>query len=244
MLLPYIPIHDLQGQIMEYMKAFVPLDSVGLVDRIVEASFQKIGVGVILLNIILILQPSLRGIIAMMNAFKQADDEIRKQTIFQLYGRAILIFFVLNIFLVLSILFLNVGIYLIGYGKSHGFIGRGIDVFMLKTLNYGITMFMLLISVTMIYYIGGANNKRWRFFSPGSIVAAALLLVTLVALNYYFSNFGNYNKIYGGLATVIILMMWFYYIAIVLLLGNELNFSINKAEKYKRKFKVAARRLS
>ncbi|MBX7243245.1 MAG: YihY/virulence factor BrkB family protein [Bacteroidia bacterium] len=243
-LLPYIPVNNLQEQIMEYVKAFVPLDSMGLVDRIVKASFQKMGIGVIVLNIILILQPSLRGIIAMMNAFKKPDDYVEKETVFHLYGKAILIFLILNIFLILSIVFLNIGIYLINYGKNHHIIGHGLDAMMFSALNYGITLLLLLFSVTMIYFIGGSNNERWRFFSPGSIISAVLLLATLIGLNYYFSNFGNYNKIYGGLATVIILMLWFYYISIVLLLGNELNYSIDKAEKYKRNFKANAKRLS
>ena len=243
-LLPYVPVENLQEQILFYTKAFVPADTSNLVDRIVKASFQKMGIGVIILNIVLILQPSLRGIIAMMNAFRKPNEMEVRRTVFHLYGRAIMIFVILNLFLILAILFLNIGGYLIGYAKAHNIIGYGLDALLLTALNYTMTLLLLLFSVTMIYFIGGTNKERWRFFSPGSIISAVLLLLTLIALNYYFSNFGNYNKIYGGLATVIILMLWFYYIAIVILLGNELNYAIDQAEKYKRNFKANARRLS
>jgi membrane protein len=46
---------------------------------------------------------------------------------------------------------------------------------------------------------------------------------------FYVNNFGNYNKLYGSIGTVMIVMLWMYFNAIVLLLGFEVNASLNFA---------------
>lgn len=61
---------------------------------------------------------------------------------------------------------------------------------------------------------------------PGSIFSAVgMLLVTLVYSQYanYAMTAGNYNIIYGSLATIVALMFWFYLIAWVQCLGVLFN---------------------
>ena len=237
-LIPFLPIDNLQGQILGYFRQFVPDGSMKIVESVVEASFQKAGIGLISLNIFLAFISAMRGIIAMMNAFSETfgTKKIRRN-IFKLYGRAILIFFILTLFLILSTVFLNLGEYFIHELKNYNWITKsGIDFFLLKLSNYLITILLLIFSITTTYKLGG-GSKQHKFFSPGSITAGILLLLTLIGLNYYFTNFGSFNKIYGSLGTVIVLMLWFYYIAVVLLIGNRLNHAIERAQRYKKIFK-------
>lgn len=231
--IPYIPVKNLETQILTYFEAFMPVD--GVVKSIVKDFFQKMGWGLITLNIFLLLRSSVRGIISLMNAF-HVPSRNEKRNIFKLYGTALLIFSLLMLFLLVSILLISFGEYALDWLQVHNIIGRRTNAYLVY-LNYLITFFVILCSVSIIYYLGGAKHSRFRFFTPGSIIAGTLLLLTLFALNYYFSHFGKYNKIYGSLGTVIVLMLWFYYIAFVLLIGNELNNAIFRAEKYKKVFR-------
>jgi len=44
----------------------------------------------------------------------------------------------------------------------------------------------------------------------------------------YVENFINYNAVYGSITGVIILMMWLYVSGLTLLIGGELNCTLNR----------------
>jgi membrane protein len=44
-----------------------------------------------------------------------------------------------------------------------------------------------------------------------------------LGFSFYVQHFGNYNRLYGSLATLIVLMLWIYVNAWVILIGFELN---------------------
>ena len=70
---------------------------------------------------------------------------------------------------------------------------------------------------------------KWRFFSAGSTLATFLVLVVSLGFGFYVDNFANYNKIYGSIGTIIVIMLWIYFNSFVLLIGFELNASIQQA---------------
>jgi membrane protein len=45
--------------------------------------------------------------------------------------------------------------------------------------------------------------------------------------SYWVNNFSRYNELYGSIGTVLILMLLIYFNSLVLLIGFELNVSIN-----------------
>ncbi len=84
--------------------------------------------------------------------------------------------------------------------------------------------FMILTSVSLIYRFAPARrNPRWRWVSWGAIFAVLLWIAGSWAFSYYVANFGNYNEMYGSLASVVILMLWFMLSSFVILLGAEIN---------------------
>ena len=48
---------------------------------------------------------------------------------------------------------------------------------------------------------------------------------------YFVNNFGSYNKIYGSIGTLIVMMLWMYFNSLILILGFELNASIDNAKR-------------
>jgi membrane protein len=71
-------------------------------------------------------------------------------------------------------------------------------------------------------------NPRWRWVSPGALVALVLWLLGSVGFSWYVDNFGKYNQTYGALAAVIILLLWLYLSAFAVLLGAELDAEIER----------------
>ncbi|MDF2810308.1 MAG: YihY family inner rane protein [Microvirga sp.] len=75
-------------------------------------------------------------------------------------------------------------------------------------------------------YAPSRKLAKWRWVTPGGLVAALLWIVVSVLFSWYVSNFGNYNETYGSLGAVIGFMTWIWASAVVVLLGAEINAEI------------------
>ncbi|MFN0201798.1 MAG: YihY/virulence factor BrkB family protein [Bacteroidia bacterium] len=232
----YIPHINIKHEVTVLINQYIPRGSIPTVEPLVLRFLQKKeSIWWLLLNVFLALNSSIRGIFAMMGAFSHHDGENRRKGLLRWYAVAFSIFFILVLFFLVSITILNLGEFLIDWLYQFKLIPISSKI-ILKGLNYLINFTLILFGVSMSYKLGSIRGKKWRFFSAGSVVGSTLLLLTLIALNYYFANFGNYNKLYGGMATVVILMLWFYYVSAVLLIGFELNVAIDDAKKYRLSF--------
>ena len=85
--------------------------------------------------------------------------------------------------------------------------------------------------VSILYYLTPVNKKNYRFFSAGSSLCTILLVCLLGILNIYFSNFTNYNLIYGSLGALFAILLWINWSSLILLVCYDLNVSIAKAKE-------------
>lgn len=85
--------------------------------------------------------------------------------------------------------------------------------------------------ISTFYYLAPVKRGDYRFFSAGSSVCTILLVLLLWILNIYFSNFTNYNLIYGSLGALFAILLWINWSATVFLMCYDLNVSIAKAKK-------------
>ncbi|MBN9380415.1 MAG: YihY/virulence factor BrkB family protein [Chitinophagaceae bacterium] len=96
-----------------------------------------------------------------------------------------------------------------------------------KTVRWIVIIPLFYFAIACIYKYGPAVHKRWRLFSPGTLLATALSIIITVVFSYWVNNFGTYNKVYGSIGTVMILMLMIYFNSLILLIGYELNVSIH-----------------
>ena len=90
-------------------------------------------------------------------------------------------------------------------------------------LQWPILACIVLFAFAVIYYFAPAAKQRWRWISPGSILAFVFWLIFSLLFSFYVSNFSSYNETYGSLAGVAILMLYIYYSAVIMLVGAEMN---------------------
>ncbi len=87
--------------------------------------------------------------------------------------------------------------------------------------------FLLYLGVIILnYYILPTKRPRIRSIVPGGLFASGgMLVVTLIYSKYteFALSAGNYNIMYGSLASIVALMFWFYFISWVLGLGAVFN---------------------
>ena len=82
-------------------------------------------------------------------------------------------------------------------------------------------------SIAFIYKYAPAVEKKWKLVSPGTILATFLSIMATLGFSYFVNNFGKYNALYGSIGTIIVFMAVIYINALVLIIGFELNVSIN-----------------
>jgi membrane protein len=85
--------------------------------------------------------------------------------------------------------------------------------------------------ISFIYRFAPAVDKKWPMINPGSILATILMLLTTLGFSWWVGRFGHYNEVYGSIGTVIIMMALVFINSLVLLIGFELNVSINSLRK-------------
>src|SRR4051812_22383283 len=82
----------------------------------------------------------------------------------------------------------------------------------------------VILGLAVLYRFGPSpRDAHWRWITPGSAMAGVLWVFGSGALSYYLANFGNYDATYGSLGAAIGLMMWMWMSSIVILLGAQLN---------------------
>jgi membrane protein len=136
----------------------------------------------------------------------------------------------ISIFISLAVIVLMLGaLVVVVFGSSiggglAGAIGLG-SVFetVWSIVQWPIVACVVLFAFAVIYYFAPAVEQRFRWISPGAVLAFVFWLVFSLLFAYYASNFGSYNETYGSLAGVIIFMLYIYYSALIMLVGAEMN---------------------
>ncbi len=90
---------------------------------------------------------------------------------------------------------------------------------------------VLLIFGALYYTSPNARVSGLRWVTAGSVLALALWIVASVALAFYVSNFGSYDKTYGTLGGVVVFLVWLWITNMAILLGAEFNAETERARQ-------------
>ena len=100
--------------------------------------------------------------------------------------------------------------------------------FVWNIVQWPVLIFIVLFAFALVYYYAPDVEQRFRWVSPGSIVAVVVWLVFSLLFSLYVNNFGSYDKTFGSFAGIIILMLYIYYSSFIMLIGAELNQAIEE----------------
>lgn len=124
---------------------------------------------------------------------------------------------------VVFILFALAGIVVLPIALN--FIGLGSSTeWLLAFARWPVLLVGITLGLAVIYRYGPSRDQaKWKWVTPGSIVAAILWLAVSMLFSWYVANFGSYNETYGSLGAMIGFMTWIWISLIVVLLGAEIN---------------------
>ncbi|WDY56721.1 YihY/virulence factor BrkB family protein [Pseudomonas sp. PSKL.D1] len=90
-------------------------------------------------------------------------------------------------------------------------------------LRWPAIIILMMVAVALIYYVMPDVKQKFRFITPGSVLAVVVWIIASLGFAYYVKTFADYNAMYGSIGAIIVLLLYFYISAAVLLLGAEMN---------------------
>ena len=224
-LIPYIPIPDFRLELLSILEDLLPRSGYEFAQESIINIVTDPDGSLLSFGFLFAIFLATNGIDGMLAAFEESYNTTFKRNPFRQKLVSISLLFILTMLLVISIAALIIAEYTVSFVLEDGSFAS----FALSIGKWVIMGALCFFGISFIYYLGGNRKTKWRFFSAGSTLATFLVLLVSIGFGFYVDNFANYNKIYGSIGTIIVIMLWIYFNSFVLLIGFELNASIQQA---------------
>jgi|TARA_R110002020_G_scaffold396281_4_gene606380 membrane protein len=230
-LIPYVPIENFQTRFLVFIEELLPAQTVEFFyPTIADIAVNTRG-GLLSLSIIFSLFFAANGVNAIFSAFEYSFHVTINRNFFRQYGVAVLVSIFLALLLLITVGVILYGEYVIANLLDNNYISD--DVFWITALQFTVFVIMIYLIIATLYYYGTKEGKHSRFVSIGAVVTTLLFLVTTYFFTIYINNFSNYNELYGSIGAILIMMLYIWINANLLLLGFELNISLQRLKDKK-----------
>jgi membrane protein len=225
-IIPFIPIANFQQSLLDLIRDFLPDSAYATVKTTVEDIVTRPRGGLLSVGFILSLYFATNGINSLMEAFDNTYHTLETRSAFRQRMVAIFLVVIITILLIVSIGLITFGTALLGRILPEHFLESNFYFSLIVGAKWLVTITMLFLAISFIYYFAPAKRRHFRFISAGSTLATLLIIVTTLGFNFYVNNFSKYNVLYGSIGTLLIVLLWIYLNSFSILLGFELNASI------------------
>lgn len=230
-LIPYIPVNGFQDQLMELISLILPGNAYLAVESTLEDIVKIQNSGLLSFGFFASLFFATNGIHTLMQTFNKSSLIIESRSWLKQRMVALTLTLLMVTALVLGLVIIIVGEYIFSYLQSEMSFKDSFWVYVVDTARWLTLTLIYFITTSMLYRYGPATPKKWKFFSAGSWLATILAVLTFWGFSFYIQNFGNYNKVYGSIGTLIVIMIWLYLNSLIILIGFELNASIDLSKR-------------
>ncbi len=226
-LIGFLDVPEFFDWLRDQAAAALPPQAVEQVDNIVEDLGEQRG-GLMSLGVVVALWTSSIGIRSLMNALNNAYDVQEARPIWKVMPLAVLYTIGIAIILLSAAALMIMGPQAMEWLASQAGL-QDTFVTIWTWVRWPLAIFLQMLLVAIIYYLGPNVEQEFKFITPGSVMSVLVWILATWAFGYYVGNFGDYDAIYGSIGAVIVLMLYFYISSAVLLLGAEMNAVIEHA---------------
>jgi len=234
-LIPYIHIKKFQANLLDLIATILPHNAYLAFQRTIEDIVKHQNAKLLSLGFLSALYFATNGINNLMRAFNKVSLLAEKRTWYKRRFIAMWLTVVLSTLLLTAIAILTIGERMIKELRSHIVRKSHFWIYLIDFSKWLIILTIFFTSISLLYRYGPANKKKWKFLNTGTILATVLAAITSMGFTFYINHFASYNKIYGSIGALIIIMLWLYLNSLILLIGFELNASIDYSKRHVKK---------
>jgi len=228
-LIPYVPIEGFQQDFLFMIERLLPPNTASSFEDVIRDIVNNRYSGLLSFGFIASIFLMANGVSAIFVGFEYSYHVIEMRSILRQYFISMLMAMVLSLILVVVVavtVYFEIGINDL---KARGWLED--DVYWIGKGRYFLLVVLIFFSVSVLYKYGAKEVKHKTFFTPGSILTTLLTLLMFRLFSIYVLKFATYNQLYGSIGTLLVLMLFVWLNAIILLLGFELNASINRLKR-------------
>lgn len=227
-LLPFIPIQNFDVVLLEFIEALLPQETHTFFTTIFQDIQSKPRGGLLSSVFILSIFLTANGVSSIFASFEESYHVDLTRNFFKQYFIAVGVSVLLAFLLLVAVaVFIFFEIYFL----------RNLPDFVSNTVNWirtGQLIFFVILayfSISTLYFFGTVEGRISRFFSAGAFMTTLLLISSTYLFGVYVDRFSTYNQLYGSIGALLLFMLYTWINSILLLLGFELNATLNKLNK-------------
>ena len=233
-LIPYIPFDNFKVDFLNFLDSFLPPHTSDFFNENIFENINETHAGGLLSTVFLISMFLMaNGVNAVFSAFENSYHQQINRHFVRQYIYALGVAIILVVLLILTV---------VGFGYAQIYLIHPIlerftasdsvsELFWITRAKYFFFVLMTYVSMATIYYFGTKNGKLSSFFSVGALFTTFLILLSSYLFGLYIENFSTYNELYGSIGALLILLFYFWLNANIILLGHELNSSLQLLKK-------------
>lgn len=232
-LIPFIPIDNFQEQLLNLIDNFTPDTAEAIIRTTLIDIISRPRGGLLSITFVLALIFATNGFDSVIEAFNNTYHTIETRTWIKQKLISTLLFLIISVIIIVSITLITTGTVALKFLVEQEILTSWLTFYLLYIVKWIVLIAMFFFTISFIYYLGPAKASKFRFISAGSSLATFLSVAASVGFNFYVQNFSKYNALYGSIGTLLIILIWIYFNAIIILIGFELNASIQQASRKK-----------
>lgn len=231
-LIPFIPKRiGFQDQLMVLLQLILPVQAYKAFETTLSEIIKIQNGKLLSFGIILSVFFATNGMHNLMKAFNKSSLIVETRSWLKQRLIALILTCVIAISLIITIAAMTIGEVSLNYINRGLHIKGNAVVYLIEFSRWALLGILYFVTISILYRYGPANTKKWRFFSAGSWLATILAFLTIWGFSFYINHFGSYNKVYGSIGTLIVIMIWLYLNSLILLIGFELNASVDISKR-------------
>lgn len=213
------------------LSSVVPAGGMAIIDeqltRLTSAGGSTLGIA-LLISLAIALWSASSGVKTLFEAMNIAYDEEEKRNFVVLNATALAFTFASIVGAVVMIALS------VATPVALDFVGLSTRLeWLIRIGSYLVLGLAFMIGLSALYRFGPSRQQaKWRWVSPGAILATTIILVVSMLFGWYATNFGNFDRTYGSLGGLIALLTWIWISVNAVIVGAELN---SEAERQTRK---------
>ena len=230
-LIPYIPIEGFQNDFLSVLITTLPPTTSDFFNKNIFDNINNQSTGGLLSSVFIVSMFLMaNGVNAIFSGFQNSYHQQLNRNFINQYIYAIGVSLLLVLILILTIAGLGfIEIYVVHpIYENLDFLDSSSELVWLNILKFLFFSLMIYIGISVLYYFGNSKLERSSFYSIGALLTMILVILNSFLFSVYIDNFSSYNQLYGSIGALVVLMFYLWLNAIILILGFELNTSLQK----------------